>query len=452
MIKKNIIAFVDFSIELLILYFCFELSGISHLDFYRYAVSYVCLYLVLRTTKHNLLIWQDMKNAAVFYIVLFAISMVMQPLKELDLYIVGANIFIFLFTFIFSIVVRRTFRVMFFERLSDNVMIIGVGDLAQNLRNTYRYNRFSMADLKCYVRCVDGFSFNQEEKVNDLPVYDFKDIDKCLKEYQIDTVAVAITQAKKQDITIINDALRGKVISIKYFPQINNLVTYESKIEDYDGIIAISNNEVNNNKLELFFKRIEDIIAGLAGVILLIPISIILKIIFIKNKDFEPMIFTQNRIGKHGKIFKIYKFRSMVPNAEAVLEELMAKDPKIREEYLTNKKLDDDPRVTKVGKLIRKTSIDELPQLINVLIGQMSLVGPRPYLPREIEDMGVYYAPIIKSKPGITGMWQVSGRSDVSFNQRLRLDEYYCKNWNTWLDFTILVKTFKALITKDGAK
>lgn len=201
-----------------------------------------------------------------------------------------------------------------------------------------------------------------------------------------------------------------------------------------------------------FLKRILDIIGGIIGCILLIPTTIIIKIISIINKDYDSIFFTQDRIGKNGKIIKIYKFRSMIPNAEKVLEELMEKDPKIKEEYLKNKKLEKDPRITKIGWIIRKYSIDEFPQLINVLIGNMTLVGPRPYLLREKIDMGKYYDYVITCKPGITGLWQVSGRSDISFKNRLKLDEKYASEKSIKLDIKILLKTFKAVLGKKGAK
>ena len=130
----------------------------------------------------------------------------------------------------------------------------------------------------------------------------------------------------------------------------------------------------------------------------------------------------------------------------------MEKDPKIKEEYLKNKKLEKDPRITKIGWIIRKYSIDEFPQLINVLIGNMTLVGPRPYLLREKIDMGKYYDYVITCKPGITGLWQVSGRSDISFKNRLKLDEKYASEKSIKLDITILLKTFKAVLGKKGAK
>ena len=141
----------------------------------------------------------------------------------------------------------------------------------------------------------------------------------------------------------------------------------------------------------------------------------------------------------------------MVENAEELLFKMMEEDPKIKEEYLTNKKLKNDPRITKVGKFLRKTSLDEFPQFINVLKGEMSIVGPRPYLHREIPDMKESYNSIIKVKPGITGMWQVSGRSDTEFEERLKLDEYYVRNWSLWLDIVIILKTIKAVFAKRGA-
>ena len=142
----------------------------------------------------------------------------------------------------------------------------------------------------------------------------------------------------------------------------------------------------------------------------------------------------------------------MVPDAEQVLEKMMREDEAIREEYLTNKKIIDDPRITKAGAFLRKSSLDELPQLINVLKGEMSLVGPRPYLPREKEDMGSYYQTVIKCRPGITGMWQSHGRSDVGFHDRLKMDEYYQLNWSIWLDIVILIQTVQVVTGARGAR
>lgn len=198
------------------------------------------------------------------------------------------------------------------------------------------------------------------------------------------------------------------------------------------------------------FKRLFDIIVSFIGLIILSPLFIIISIL-IKREDHGSIFLKQQRIGKSGKLFNLYKFRSMVPNADEILKEML-KDPKLKREYKKNMKLSNDPRITKIGKFIRKTSIDELPQLINVLKGEMSLIGNRPYLPREIDDIGEYYDEIVKSKPGITGYWQVSGRSNLSFEDRCKLESYYSNNFNFLLDVKIFFLTFYVVFKNEGAE
>ncbi len=199
-------------------------------------------------------------------------------------------------------------------------------------------------------------------------------------------------------------------------------------------------------------KRLFDIVCALIGLIVLIPITIIVKISYLLSGDFHSIIFTQSRIGKNGKEFKFYKFRTMVPNADEVLFKLLKEDKKVAKEYKKNKKLKNDPRITRVGKILRRTSVDELPQLLNVLLGNMTMIGNRPYLPREKEDMGKYYNDIIKTKPGITGYWQVSGKENTTFNKRLELESFYSKNCGLKMDIKIFFKTFGAVIKGHGAE
>ena len=205
-------------------------------------------------------------------------------------------------------------------------------------------------------------------------------------------------------------------------------------------------------KIYFIVKRIVDFFGGLVGCILLIPITIAVKIAYMITGDFDPIFFKQERIGKDGKPINIYKFRTMVMNADAVLKELLENDEKLAAEYKRYKKLENDPRVTKAGNFVRSFSIDEVPQFINVLKGEMSLVGPRPYLFREKKDMGDYYQTIIKCKPGVSGYWQVNGRSHTDFAYRMELDEYYFKRRNLILDLKILLKTMIKVFKKDGAK
>lgn len=203
--------------------------------------------------------------------------------------------------------------------------------------------------------------------------------------------------------------------------------------------------------IEKVIKRIIDIVSGLVGTIALIPLSIIIYMANLLSKDKGPLFYCQERIGKDGKIFKMYKYRSMVVGADEKLFKYLQENEEARKEYKEYKKLKNDPRVTRVGNFIRKTSLDEFPQFINVLKGEMSLVGPRPYLPREKEDMGEYYTYIIKSRPGITGYWQIAGRSDVTFEDRLKMDYNYNQNKNLKTDLKLLIKTVLNVVKKEGA-
>ena len=200
-----------------------------------------------------------------------------------------------------------------------------------------------------------------------------------------------------------------------------------------------------------FIKRTFDIVVSLVGCIFLLPIIIIVKISYLISKDYNSIFYTQTRIGKNGKEFKLYKFRSMIPNADEILFKLLKENKEMAKEYKINKKLKNDPRITKMGKILRKTSLDELPQMINILKGDMAMIGNRPYLPREKEDMGEYYEDIIKTKPGLTGYWQTSGPKHRSFEERLKLEKYYSNNCNIKLDIKIFFKTFSAVTGGHGA-
>lgn len=207
-------------------------------------------------------------------------------------------------------------------------------------------------------------------------------------------------------------------------------------------------------KRTLYFgiKRVFDIVCSLIGILLLIPVAIVTKICYIAMGDKEPIFYTQKRIGKNGREFDFYKFRSMIPNADKVLEKILKENKELEKEYKINKKLENDPRVTGIGKILRKTSLDELPQFINVLKGEMSLIGNRPYLPREKEDMGEYFDDIEKTKCGIVSLWAVEGRSNLSFNDRLKLEQYYSYNQSLSMDFKIFFRVFKVVLLKKGAK
>ena len=218
-----------------------------------------------------------------------------------------------------------------------------------------------------------------------------------------------------------------------------------SRIELKDNI-----KESNRNAYRVL-KRTIDIIGALIGCIVLVPLTICIWIANMMAKDNGPVFYVQKRIGKDGKTFKMYKYRSMVVDADRKLRRHLLDNPEANEEFLKYRKLKDDPRITPVGKFIRKTSLDEFPQFINVLKGDMSLVGPRPYLPREKRAMKKAYKEIIKVKPGLTGPWQVNGRSEISFEERMKMDIEYVENCSFKNDINYFLRTFTKLFQKEGA-
>ncbi|HCC04308.1 MAG TPA: hypothetical protein DEP51_05595 [Clostridiales bacterium] len=204
-------------------------------------------------------------------------------------------------------------------------------------------------------------------------------------------------------------------------------------------------------KIERISKRGIDIVGGIAGTLLLIPLTAILFIANYVSNDNGPLFYTQKRIGKNGKVFKMYKFRSMCVGADEKLKNYLEENEEARKEYKKYKKLKHDPRVTKIGEFIRKTSLDEFPQFINILKGDMSLVGPRPYLEREKEEMTYYYKYIVSCRPGLTGYWQIAGRSNVTFEDRLHMDMDYYRKHTLKTDMKILKKTVEKCVKKEGA-
>lgn len=214
-------------------------------------------------------------------------------------------------------------------------------------------------------------------------------------------------------------------------------------------VIRMANNLLS--PMNRLFKRLFDLVLSIIALIFAIPIFLIIAL-FIKLNSRGPVLFVQERFGKAGKKFKLLKFRSMFIDGDEKLQAYLQQHPELQEEWTRYKKLKSaDPRVTAVGKFLRRFSLDEAPQLFNVLKGDMSLVGPRPYLPREKEDIQQHAAIIFRVKSGLTGLWQIKGRNDLSFQVRMRLDEFYVRNWSLLLDITIILKTFGTVLKGKGA-
>ncbi|PKO02590.1 MAG: hypothetical protein CVU43_07160 [Chloroflexi bacterium HGW-Chloroflexi-5] len=229
----------------------------------------------------------------------------------------------------------------------------------------------------------------------------------------------------------------------------NNYGSLWVEIRDLDSFMGLEYQYHLLSKMNHIIKRLTDIFASLILLTLLSPILLIVSFL-IKLDSEGPVFFRQERLGRNFKPINIFKFRSMVLDADQRLQALLDSDPAANSMYKSHHKLIRDPRVTKVGRFIRRFSIDEFPQLINVLKGEMSLSGPRAYLPFELDEMGSYADTILRVNPGMTGWWQVLGRHSTSFQKRLQMDEYYISNWSIWMDIYIYLKTFGVVIFGKG--
>lgn len=243
-----------------------------------------------------------------------------------------------------------------------------------------------------------------------------------------------------------NFLLDIKIVLITMLVTLRRRETYSdvgTQVNDLAGDIA--------KGLTLATKRLIDICGALVGIAILLPLTVVVAIINFANKENGPLFYSQKRIGKNGKYFKMYKFRSMVVGADEILKKLLEENEDLRKEFEETRKLQDDPRITKVGRFLRKTSLDEFPQFINVLKGEMSLVGPRAVIDGEIEKFGEHKEEVLSVKPGITGYWAANGRSNTSYDERVEMETYYVKNISILLDIQILLKTVISVIKKEGA-
>jgi Undecaprenyl-phosphate galactose phosphotransferase WbaP len=233
-------------------------------------------------------------------------------------------------------------------------------------------------------------------------------------------------------------------------PELFGIANLEVSAKDFCGVLGL---EVSKNHADLFpqiIKRCFDLLVATAVSTFFLPIFAAICL-HARLTSPGPIFYGQRRIGRNGKEFTAWKFRTMVTNADAVLAQHLRDNPVLRQEWSVDHKLKNDPRVTPVGKILRKFSLDELPQLWNILCGHMSLVGPRPIVWAEADRYGQRFALYQKVQPGLTGLWQISGRNNTTYEERTRLDEYYVRHWSILLDLYILLRTFRTVITAEGA-
>ena len=238
---------------------------------------------------------------------------------------------------------------------------------------------------------------------------------------------------------------------LSYVPPIDEYFLYNARLQRFFGygFVALESARCRTSQGDYFLKALLDKVGAATALLVFSPVF--LGLAWVIRRDGGPAFYGHTRIGKGGRPFKCWKFRSMVTNSQEVLRDLLARDPAARAEYERDFKLKNDPRVTKIGALLRKTSLDEIPQLFNVLRGEMSLMGPRPIVEAERKYYEENINDYVSVKPGMTGLWQVSGRSDTGYDRRVYLDSWYVKNWSLWNDIIIVFKTVLVVLKRQGA-
>ncbi len=267
----------------------------------------------------------------------------------------------------------------------------------------------------------------------------------------VDTVIFATPNTRREQVAGLVGWASASFRDVLVIPNLAGITNSAVVSRDLAGTFAV---EIKHNLLDpwaLRTKRTLDLTATIVGGLFILPLVFALAVLVRLESEGGPVFYRDRRMGRDGELFSCPKFRTMVPDSEETLRLLLERDPEAREEYMKYHKLRDDPRVTRIGRFLRKTSLDELPQLWSVLKGEMSLVGPRPYLPRESEEVGEAQEEILRVPPGITGPWQVAGRNQASFEDRVQMDAHYVRDWSVWLDLVLLARTVRTVVLGKGA-
>ena len=390
----------------------------------------------------------------IFYAVLYALITCILALYFMEASMLASRLYVVLFGVLalFNIYVVRYVLLKVLKTtntLTKPVILIGAGKTAEIVL------RFFEGDLGYRYRVVGLLDDNP---ISDILPHKFlllgkvSDAESIIRDSGIKTVIITAPGMDSERLESLVAKIQPLVRDILFVPDLMMLPLGHVGVEPFYTekvfMLSIRNNLARRrNRLA---KRVFDLVATICGGLLILPILLVLAVLVgIDNRG--RIIFAHRRVGRNGKLFPCYKFQSMVPDAQERLEEYLAQNPEARKEWEESFKLTNDPRVTKLGAFLRRTSLDELPQLWNVLMGDMSLVGPRPIVTKEIERYGDYIREYYMVPPGITGMWQVNGRSDTTYEERVAMDTWYVRNWSVWIDLVYLFKTIKTVFTGKGA-
>lgn len=301
---------------------------------------------------------------------------------------------------------------------------------------------------------VSGINSLSGETAPLLPILGtLSDLHEIVDGLGIRGAVVALPEMRREGLAALVEEVQRQVLSVYLVPNIAhvNLVNSELTYLFYEEIFLLGVHNNLKSRVNRSLKDFSDILLALLLAVTLIPVLVILGTLVAASSPGQ-VFYSQVRIGKKGRPFRIYKFRTMVEGAEGILAKMLEENPELKKEFLERQKLARDPRITRIGHFLRRTSLDELPQILNVLRGEMSFVGPRPVTREELDcryrGNSESYTLV---KPGITGLWQVSGRSERGYETRVRLDVWYVRNWSLWLDLVILVRTIGVVVKRRGA-
>ncbi len=341
------------------------------------------------------------------------------------------------------IVLRAWFRLWRSPARERRVLIVGAGKTGRSVGQMMQNYQWAGLNLVGY---LDDDLAKKEDGLAILG--SVGRARQVVEKYNIQDVVVALPQRAYGQINNLTLTLHDLPVHVRVVPDYFSLALYRASVDDFGGIPMINLRDPALNEVQRLVKRIFDLAFGTASVMLLLPIlSIIALLIKLDSKG--PIIFRQERVGENGRIFKMFKFRTMVPDADEHREVITEVDPN-NGQFLFKKRRD-DPRITNIGRFLRRTSLDELPQLFNVLIGDMSLVGPRPELPWLVDQYEPWQRKRFAVPQGMTGWWQVNGRSDKPLHLHTEEDLYYVQNYSIWMDIYILLKTPWVVLRGKGA-
>lgn len=419
---------------------------------YYLTIIWISVFAYERLYTKRYLFWQEakvlLKSATISStLIILMIFITRQQIKFSRTIVVSAwliSLFLFpLFRYYIKVLLVKT------NLWKRKILILGVHQTSFSILKNIRKNKTTGYE-------VLGFLDNDQEKIGKKfggvkVIGTLSDIENITKKYQSKDLMITTPHLPRRKLKELLLKYQNISDSMWLIPRSGDFITEGVELEVIGDVLTLYIKKNLVRPWNTFIKNLFDKVITLILIVLFLPLF--LAIAFsIKLDSKGPIIFIQKRLGKGKKIFNLFKFRSMFVNSDKRLAEYLNDNERAREEWEKYKKLKRyDPRVTRMGKIIRRYSLDELPQLFNVLIGKMSLVGPRPYLYEELKEEELFTNIIAKVRPGITGLWQISGRSELSFQDRLSLDEYYIRNWSLWLDTVILIKSIKALFSSKGA-